>query len=93
MKVYQKVRSTAKHIPYVEVNKDTVYVRSNIQQVEEMEFSGWEYDEIQYSLREYIESLIPSTDAESIALLLSILMSEIDFLKMKVDILEGGATQ
>ena len=55
MKVFQKVRSTATNIPSVEVNIDTVYIRSNIIRVEEINFSGWEYDEIQYTLREYQE--------------------------------------
>lgn len=93
MKVYQGVRSTAENVPYVEVNKDTVYVRSNVERVEEVEFSGWEYEETQYSLRQYIESLSSSNDTESIALLLSMIMSEVDFLKQKVKDLEGSANQ
>lgn len=55
MKIFQNVRSTAKNVPSIEVNVDTVYVRSNIKRVEEMEFSGWEYDEIQYNKDNYIE--------------------------------------
>ena len=58
MKIFQNVRSTATNIPSVEVNVDTVYVRSDIKRVEEMEFSGWEYNEVQYPLREYIEKLL-----------------------------------
>ena len=58
MKIFQNVRSTATNIPSVEVNVDTVYVRSDIKRVEEMEFSGWEYNEMQYPLREYIEKLL-----------------------------------
>ena len=57
MKIYQNVRSTAEHIPSIEVNIDTVYVRNNIKRVEEMEFSGWEYDEIQYDKDSYIEQI------------------------------------
>ena len=58
MKIFQNVRSTATNIPSVEVNVDTVYVRSDIKRVEEMEFSGWEYNEIQYSKDKYIEKLL-----------------------------------
>ena len=55
MKIFQNIRSTAKNVPSIEVNVDTVYVRNNIKRVEEMEFSGWEYDEIQYKKDNYIE--------------------------------------
>lgn len=58
MKIFQNVRSTAINIPTIEVNVDTVYVRSSIIRIEEMEFSGWEYDEIQYPLRDYIAKLM-----------------------------------
>lgn len=91
MKIFQGVRSTATQVPYVEVNKDTVYVRSDIERVEEVEFSGWEYNEVQYGLQEYIENLTLSSDTESIALLLAMLMSEIDYLKDRIEALEGGA--
>lgn len=92
MKIFQNVRSTAENVPYVEVNNnnDTVYVRSNIKRVEEVDFSGWEYDEIQYKFQEYIEKLTTISDTESMALLLAMLMSEIDYLKDKVEALEGG---
>ena len=39
----------------VEVNVDTVYIRTNIVRIEEEEFKGWEYDEIQYGKNEYTE--------------------------------------
>ena len=52
-----KVRGTMKEVPSIEVNIDTVYVRNNIKRVEEMEFSGWEYDEIQYDKDSYIEQI------------------------------------
>ena len=32
-------------------------VRNNIKRVEEMEFSGWEYDEIEYDKDSYIEQI------------------------------------
>lgn len=93
MKIFQNVRSTAKQVPYIEVNKDTVYVRNDIKRVEEIDFSGWEYNEVQYGLQEYIENLTLASDTESMALLLAMLMSEIDYLKDRVDALEGGAKQ
>lgn len=57
MKIYNNVRGTMKYVPTVEVNKDTVYIRSDIERIEEMEFSGWEYNEIQYPLQEYISTI------------------------------------
>ena len=57
MKSYNKVRSTAITIPNIEVNVDTVYVRSNIVRIETADFTGWEYDEIQYSKDEYITKI------------------------------------
>lgn len=90
MKIFQKVRSTAKQVPYVEVNKDTVYVRNDIERVEEVDFSGWEYNEVQYGLQEYIEKLTTNSHTDAMALLLSMMMSEIDFLKDRLKALEGG---
>lgn len=57
MKIYNKVRGTMKYVPTVEVSKDTVYIRSDIERIEEMEFSGWEYNEIQMSKDKYLEKL------------------------------------
>ena len=57
MKMFQSVRRTARNVPSIEVNVDTVYVRNNIKRVEEIEFSGWEYDEIQYDKDSYIEQI------------------------------------
>ena len=84
MKIFQNVRSTATNIPSVEVNVDTVYVRSDIKRVEEMEFSGWEYNEIQYSKDKYIEKLTSEEDLGSMAMLLSITLSEVDMLKSMI---------
>ncbi len=53
-----KVRGTMKEVPEIEVNIDTVYIRSNIQRIEEEEdFIGWEYDEEQMPLKKYIEQV------------------------------------
>lgn len=50
-----KVRGTMKEVPEIEVNVDTVYVRTNIQRIEEEDFVGWEYDEVQYRKDEFIK--------------------------------------
>lgn len=91
MKATKNVRGTQKNVPYVEVNNanDTVYVRSNIKRVEEAEFIGWEYDEFEYKFQEYVETLTTSSDTSSMALLVSMFMSEIDFLKSRIDQMEG----
>lgn len=57
MKLFNKVRGTMKKVPNIEVNVDTVYVRSNIKRIEEPDFSGWEYDEMQYEKNNYIETI------------------------------------
>lgn len=90
MKVFNNVRSSAKHIPSVEVNVDTVYIRSSIEKVDEEEFKGWEYDEVQYTIREYLEKLTNEEDASMLALMVSMLMSEVDMLANRVQILEEG---
>lgn len=84
MKVFNDVRSSARHIPSVEVNVDTVYIRSNVVRVEEEEFEGWEYDEVQYPIQQYIEKLANEEDAGMLALTVSMLMREVDMLKMMV---------
>lgn len=60
-----RVRGTMKKVPEIEVNIDTVYVRANIERVEEEDFIGWEYDEEQYSKDEFIE-LISNKNKELI---------------------------
>ena len=73
--------------PSVEVNKDTVNIRSNIEKVEEEEFEGWEYDEVQYDKNKFIEHM--TNDAGILASMVSMLMSEIDMLNFRVSQLEG----
>jgi hypothetical protein len=89
MKVYNKIRGTMPTVPNIEVNKDTVYIRSNITQISEENFKGWEYDEIQYSVKEYIENLSAIQDVQSMAMSTSLLMSEMDYTKQRLDKLEG----
>jgi hypothetical protein len=55
MKVFNKTRGTMETVPNIEVNVDTVYIRTNIVKIEEPEFIGWEYDEVQYDQSKYLE--------------------------------------
>ena len=57
MKLYNKVRATMASVPNIEVNKDTVYVRTNVVKIDTEDFTGWEYDEIQYGKDEYITKI------------------------------------
>ena len=42
-------------VPNIEANIDTIYIRTNIIAINETDFVGWEYDEIQYESKEYTE--------------------------------------
>lgn len=53
----KRVRGTQEQVRPIEVNVDTVYVRSNIIRIETDDFIGWEYDEKQYTFRGYGESV------------------------------------
>ena len=66
MKKFENVRSTAEHVFPLEVNIDTVYIRSDIERIDEEGFSGWEYSEEQYSLNEYIEKVSCGEDLKEI---------------------------
>ena len=81
MKIFNNVRGSQTTVPQVEVNVDTVYIRSNIRRIETEDFTGWEYNEVQYSLREYVEGLlqtetgqiiIAENTAETLSLMLSL---------------------
>ena len=52
-----RVRGTQKAVKPVEVNVDTVYVRTNIKWVDNDDFEGWEYDEVQMPLHYFIEEI------------------------------------
>ena len=54
-----KVRGTQNVVKPVTVNVDTVYLRTNITKVKEEDFEGWEYDEVQCNLRDYIGKITP----------------------------------
>lgn len=58
MKEYKNVIGSQLSEPsQIEVNVDTVYVRSNIVKIDTEEFAGWQYDEIQYDKNEYISNI------------------------------------
>ena len=63
MQQFNKVRGTMEIVQSLEVNVDTVYVRSNVIKVENEQFVGWEYDEIQYGVKEYIGKISKQSDA------------------------------
>ena len=86
-----RVRGTQKLVKPVEVNVDTVYIRTNIRRIEEDNFEGWEYNEDTYNIEDYIEQLTNASDVDSIALLVSMLMSEVDFLRMRIEVLERSS--
>lgn len=96
MKIYKNVRGTMKNVASIEATTDkynaidTVYIRSNIVEINEENFKGWEYDEIQYGGKEYIEKLSNEEDTGMLALIVSMLMSEVDMLKVELKSLEGG---
>lgn len=52
-----RVRGSMPVVPNIEVGVDTVYVRTNIVEIKEDDFEGWEYDEIQYGKNEYITKI------------------------------------
>jgi hypothetical protein len=85
-----KVRGTQESIPFIEIGKTNVYIRTNIERIEEEEFSGWEYDEEIISIPEYISTLSDKNSVDVIALIITGLMQEIDELKTKIEALEGS---
>lgn len=94
MRIFQNVRSTAKHVPSIEVNTnsagaiDKIYVRSNITEVQEEGREEWNIgQEIHYTSEEFLSRLTSEEDSEMLALMVSMLMSEVDMLK---SIIMGG---
>ena len=87
MKQYFNVEGSMDAVSALEVNVDTVYIRTNIRPIERTEpipFKGWEYDEVQYSIREYIGTLTSEEDSGMLALMVSMLMAEVDMLKAQI---------
>ena len=85
-----KIRGTQESIPFIEIGKTNVYIRTNVEYIEEEEFSGWEYDEEIISIPEYISTLSDKNSVDITALIITGLMQEIDELKTKVEALEGS---
>jgi hypothetical protein len=85
-----RVRGTQESIPFIEIGKTNVYIRTNVERIEEEEFSGWEYDEEIISIPEYISTLSDKNSVDVIALIITGLMQEIDELKTKIEALEGS---
>lgn len=84
-----RVRGSQETIPFIEVGKTNVYIRTNVEHVEEEEFSGWEYDEQIISMQEYINTLADRDSTDVISIIVSALMQEIDNLKTRIEVLEG----
>ena len=76
MKIFQNVRGSQENVPQIEVNIDTVYIRSNIKRIETEDFIGWEYDEVQYDKDEYIEKISTQNDTMLIDLDFRLTMME-----------------
>ena len=74
--------SAAQAVPLI-IGKDTVYVHTDITPVEGEE-GLFQYHEIQYEKDEYISKLTNEGDAGMLALLVSLLMTEVDMLKSMV---------
>ena len=85
-----KIRGTQESIPFIEIGKTNVYIRTNVEYIEEEEFSGWEYDEEIISIPKYISTLSDKNSVDITALIITGLMQEIDELKTKVEALEGS---
>ena len=85
-----RIRGTQNSIPFIEVGKTNVYIRTNVEYIEEEEFSGWEYDEEIISIPEYISTLSDKNSVDITALIITGVMQEIDELKTKVEALEGS---
>ena len=54
-----RVRGTMQTVTEWDENScpDIVYHRTNVARIEEENFSGWEYDEVQYTFSEYVAHL------------------------------------
>lgn len=77
------VRGSASQAVPLIIGKDTVYVHTDITPVEGEE-GLFQYHEVQYDKDEYISKLTNEDDAGMLALLVSLLMTEVDMLKSMV---------
>lgn len=88
----KRVKSSNKIFKPIEVNVDTVYVRWDEQKWfnEDGELAGFEYYELQYEIKKFMESLASEESLGMVAMMVSILMGEIDTLNSRLTLLEGG---
>ena len=60
---FKGVQGSQESVPEIEVNVDTVYKRTNIERKSEVDvnsqekFEFWQYDEVQYTFREWLQVL------------------------------------
>lgn len=90
MIIRKNVRGTQKTIPERELSVDTVYLRTNIHQIEnERGHKMWEYNEKQMSFEEYFKLTVPQNEDNLAASVveLSLLLAETN---ARVAALEGG---
>jgi len=60
MTEYKNVQGTQSTVPSLEINVDTVYIRTNIQDIHTEEMPVlWQYDEIQMTIEEYLKQAVP----------------------------------
>ena len=91
------VTSFYNEVKPIKINKDTVYLRSNIREGVDDEGSPvWEYDERQLSLLDYIKEVFPENQATTdkaiaeIMLLFSAYQESVDTAIAELSMLLGG---
>ena len=62
MKTYKNTRSTIKPISDTELLETKVFLYRNIHEITEDEFTGYEFDMIEYDKDEYIQSIKSRND-------------------------------
>ena len=66
--MHRRVRGSQDSVPYIEVGKTEVYVRTDITRIDEPDFTGWEYNEQIISIPEYIGDLASHEDLDTTAI-------------------------
>ena len=89
---YNKVRSTLKPVG-IKIDEYNVYVNTNITEINEEDFNGYEYDMEMYTKDEYTQLTNYNVTSDKVALtsLVFALMDENTDLKVRLNALEGGA--
>lgn len=97
MTLIQKVRSSRTEIPKLEINVDTVYLRSNIHEIENKEgYKEWEYTEKQMNILEYLKEIVPQnqeitdTAVSELSILFSAYQSQVDSAIAELSMLIAG---